>query len=90
MGKILVSDIGGTNSRFASFFLGDNEKITFINDISIQTSNTKSIYDLFKKLENTNPEMSIRHFEIITMIYPINYSTRSVRRSAWNTPSPLK
>lgn len=75
--RILTSDIGGTNSRFALFQTDDKGDLTFIESVWLKTADATSFDGLLKNLEKSEFHFSPNECDAIVAAVPgpVEYGT---------------
>ena len=67
--RLLASDIGATNSRFA-IFEATNAELALKDQICLPTQEFVSIHDLLSQLQARNADMSLARFERVVLAVP--------------------
>lgn len=83
--RLLASDIGATNSRFA-IFETKNAELSMKDQICLPTQESASIHDLLSQLQARNPDMSIERCERVVLAVPgpVCGSTALLPNVPWN------
>ena len=83
--RLLASDIGATNSRFAIFEATD-AKLAMKDQICLPTQESASIHDLLGQLKARNADMDIERFERVALAVPgpVRQGTALLPNVPWN------
>ena len=83
--RLLASDIGATNSRFA-IFEATNAELSMKDQICLPTQESASIHDLLSQLQARNADMSIARCERVVLAVPgpVCGSTALLPNVPWN------
>lgn len=94
MNKLIVADIGGSNSRFAVFETNNKKELSLSRKIWLNTSESKSFEDLLCKLYQKDFEFSINKSDVVVISVPgpvENESFASLANVKWEINiSPLR
>ncbi|WP_320041227.1 glucokinase [uncultured Desulfobacter sp.] len=87
--KIIVSDIGGTNSRFAAFETSFSDKLSIRDHITLNTCDVNSFDELLARLSKSSFIWSITDADIIVLAVPgSTQDNRHIRMS--NVEWPIR
>lgn len=83
--RLLASDIGATNSRFA-IFEAKNADLSLKDQICLPTQESASIHDLMNQLHALNADMDVKRFERVVLAVPgpISRGTALLPNVPWN------
>lgn len=92
--KVLVADIGGTNSRFAVFEVGPNNELAFVKDVWLETNKFGSLDHILERIVEDEFSPSLETFDVAVVAVPgpvIGNSTIELVHVDWNIdPASIK